>query len=57
MGRGAPRGHLVADVDNTASQAVAVRAGFRREGLVRSCLDRRDGSRGDAVLFGRVAGD
>lgn len=57
LGLGAPRVHLVADVDNTASQAVAVRAGFRREGLVRSCLDRRDGTRGDAVLFGRVAGD
>ncbi|MGK5115746.1 MULTISPECIES: GNAT family N-acetyltransferase [unclassified Geodermatophilus] len=57
LGLGAPRVHLVADVDNTASQAVAVRAGFTREGVVRSCLDRRDGTRGDAVLFGRVAGD
>ncbi len=57
LGLGAPRVHLVADVGNTASQAVAVRAGFTREGVVRSCLDRRDGTRGDAVLFGRVAGD
>ncbi|MGY1690012.1 GNAT family N-acetyltransferase [Geodermatophilus sp. SYSU D01105] len=57
LGLGAPRVHLVADVDNTASQSVAVRAGFQREGVVRSCLDRRDGTRGDAVLFGRVAGD
>jgi RimJ/RimL family protein N-acetyltransferase len=57
LGLGAPRVHLVADVDNTASQAVAVRAGFTREGVVRSCLDRRDGTRADAVLFGRVAGD
>ncbi|MGY1592679.1 GNAT family N-acetyltransferase [Geodermatophilus sp. SYSU D00708] len=55
--RGAPRVHLVADVENLASQAVAVRAGFTREGVVRSCLDRRDGTRADAVLFGRVAGD
>ncbi|MGY1641328.1 GNAT family N-acetyltransferase [Geodermatophilus sp. SYSU D00703] len=57
LGRGAPRVHLVADVDNAASQAVALRAGFTREGVVRSCLDRRDGTRADAVLFGRVAGD
>ncbi|MGY1632357.1 GNAT family N-acetyltransferase [Geodermatophilus sp. SYSU D01186] len=57
LGLGAPRVHLVADVDNTASQIVAERAGFTREGLVRSCLDRRDGTRADAVLFGRVAGD
>ncbi len=54
---GAPRVHLFADVANTASQAVAVRAGFTREGVVRASLDYRDGSRGDAVLFGRVAGD
>jgi RimJ/RimL family protein N-acetyltransferase len=57
MGLGAPRVHLVTDVDNVASQAVAVRAGFRREGVVRSCLERRDGSRGDAVLFGKLPGD
>jgi RimJ/RimL family protein N-acetyltransferase len=54
---GAPRVHLFADVRNSASQAVAVRAGFTREGVVRACLDQRDGSRSDAVLFGRVAGD
>lgn len=57
VGLGAPRVHLYADVENTASQAVAVRAGFTREGVVRSCLDYRDGSRGDAVLFGRLAED
>jgi RimJ/RimL family protein N-acetyltransferase len=54
---GAPRVHLFADVGNTASQATAVRAGFTAEGTVRACLDYRDGSRGDAVLFGRLAGD
>jgi hypothetical protein len=37
--------------------AVAVRAGFTREGVVRAALAERDGSRADAVLFGRVAGD
>jgi RimJ/RimL family protein N-acetyltransferase len=55
LGHGAPRVHLFTDVGNTASQAVAVRAGFTAEGTVRSCLDYRDGSRGDAVLFGRLA--
>jgi RimJ/RimL family protein N-acetyltransferase len=57
LGHGAPRVHLFTDVDNTASQGVAVRAGFTAEGTVRACLDYRDGSRSDAVLFGRVAGD
>jgi RimJ/RimL family protein N-acetyltransferase len=57
LGLGARRVHLYADVRNTASQAVARRAGFTREGVVRSCLDYRDGSRGDAVLFGRLPGD
>ena len=55
--RGAGRVHLFADVGNAASQAVARRAGFADEGIVRSCLPYRDGSRGNAVLFGRLAGD
>ena len=54
---GAPRVHLLADVGNIASQAVARRAGFAEEGVVRSCLPYRDGARGDAVLFGRLPGD
>ena len=53
---GALRAHLLADVGNPASQAVARRAGFTEEGVVRSCLPYRDGTRGDAVLFGRLAG-
>ena len=57
LGLGAPRVHLLADVGNTASQAVAVRAGFTREGVVRSCLDYRDGTRGDAALFSRLPED
>ena len=56
LGHGAPRVHLFTDVDNTASQGVAMAAGFSAEGTVRSCLEYRDGTRGDAVLFGRVAG-
>ena len=56
IGHGATRVHLFTDVDNTASQAVARRAGFTAEGTVRACLDYRDGTRSDAVLFGRVTG-
>ena len=51
----APRVHLYTDVANTASQAVARRAGFTEEGVVRGCLSYRDGRRADAVLFGRLA--
>ncbi len=54
---GAPRVHLYADVGNTASQATARRAGFIQEGIARSCLEYRDGTRGDAVLFSRLPVD
>ena len=54
---GAVRVHLVVDVANDASQAVARRAGFTAEGVVRGCLPRRGGGAADAVLFGRLAGD
>jgi len=54
---GAPRVHLWVDVANAASQAVARRAGFTEEGVVRGVLDERDGSRADGVLFGRLPGD
>ncbi len=57
LSRGAARVHLFTDVANTPSQAVARRAGFTEEGVVRGCLDHRDGLRADAVLFGRLAGD
>ena len=57
LARGAHRVHLFADVGNAPSQAVARAAGFTREGLVRSCLPYRDDTHGDAVLFGRLAGD
>jgi RimJ/RimL family protein N-acetyltransferase len=57
FGLGAPRVHLWVDVDNAPSQAVARRAGFTQEGVVRAVLDRRDGSRADAVLFGRLPTD
>jgi RimJ/RimL family protein N-acetyltransferase len=53
----APRVHLFADVANGASQAVARRAGFTDEGVVRGCLPYRHRSRGDAVLFSRLPGE
>jgi RimJ/RimL family protein N-acetyltransferase len=53
--RGARRVHLFTDVGNEASQAVARSAGFTEEGVVRGCLDYRDGRSADAVLFGRLA--
>jgi RimJ/RimL family protein N-acetyltransferase len=57
LGLGAPRVHLVADVRNAASRAVARRAGYSQEGVLRSYLSYRDGSRGDAALFSRLPGD
>jgi RimJ/RimL family protein N-acetyltransferase len=57
LGLGAPRVHLVADVRNGASLAVARRAGFTQEGVLRSGLGYRDGSRGDAALFSRLPTD
>ncbi|MGY5892104.1 GNAT family N-acetyltransferase, partial [Blastococcus deserti] len=57
LAHGAPRVHLFADVRNTASLAVARKAGFAQEGVVRRCLQYRDGSGGDAAVFGGVSGD
>jgi RimJ/RimL family protein N-acetyltransferase len=57
LGLGAPRVYLVADVANAASRAVALRAGFSLEGVLRSYLEDRDGSRADAALFSRLPGD
>lgn len=54
---GAPRVHLHADVRNGASRAVARRGGVTQEGVVRGCLQYRDGTRGEAALFGRLAGE
>jgi RimJ/RimL family protein N-acetyltransferase len=52
--RGAARVHLFADVTNGPSLATARKAGFVQEGVVRRCLEYRDGSLGDAALFGRL---
>ena len=48
--------HLMADVDNTASQAVAVRAGFTREGVMRSGMLARGVAR-DHVVFSLLPGE
>ena len=42
---------LLTDPDNRGSQRVAEKAGFQREGLLRSSLENRDGTRRDAVIF------
>ena len=47
---------LTAAPDNAASQRVAEKAGFRREGLLRSHLPFRDGRR-DSVLFSPLTSD
>jgi RimJ/RimL family protein N-acetyltransferase len=48
---GLGRVELVTDPDNIASQRVAEKAGFQREGVLRSMLVNRDGSRRDGVMF------
>lgn len=42
---------LLTDPENVASQRVAEKAGFQREGLLRSSLEYRDGRRRDSILF------
>ncbi len=46
---------LLADTENVASQRVAEKAGFRREGILRSTLEYRDGTRNDSVIFSLLA--
>ena len=51
------RVELVTDPDNVASQRVAEKAGFQREGVLRSVLLCRDGSRRDGVMFSLLPGE
>jgi RimJ/RimL family protein N-acetyltransferase len=47
---------LTTTLDNAASQRVAERAGFRREGVLRSWAESR-GRRVDLVMYSRLPGD
>jgi ribosomal-protein-alanine N-acetyltransferase len=47
---------LTTNLDNAASQRVAERAGFRREGVLRSWAENR-GRRVDLVMYSRLPGD
>jgi RimJ/RimL family protein N-acetyltransferase len=53
---GAARVQLLTESDNVASQRVAEKAGFTREGTLRSFLDFK-GRRRDAVMFSLLPGD
>ncbi len=53
---GLARVHLTTHVENAASQGVAERAGFRREGVLRSWEELR-GERVDLVMYSLVAAD
>ena len=51
------RVELLADVENPASQRVAEKAGFVREGVARAARADRDGVPHDMVVFSRVSAD
>jgi RimJ/RimL family protein N-acetyltransferase len=53
---GALRAQLLIDVDNVASQRVAERCGYVREGVLRS-LHLKDGLRTDTVVYSRLPSD
>ncbi len=48
---GLERLELITDPDNQASQRVAEKVGFQREGVLRAHLLTRDGRRRDSVMF------
>ena len=54
---GLERLELMTDPDNAASQRVAEKVGFRREGVLRSHLVHHDGQRRDSVLFSLLPGE
>jgi len=55
--QGLGRVELITDPDNVASQGVAEKAGFKREGVLRSHLLHRDGRRRDSVMFSLLPSD
>jgi RimJ/RimL family protein N-acetyltransferase len=48
---------LITDPDNVASQRVAEKVGFRREGVMRSEMLHPDGRRRDSVVFSLLPGE
>jgi RimJ/RimL family protein N-acetyltransferase len=48
---------LVTDPDNLASQPVAEKVGFQREGVLRAHLRHPDGRRRDSVMFSLLPGE
>jgi RimJ/RimL family protein N-acetyltransferase len=54
---GMGRMELATDPENVASQRVAEKAGFEREGILRALLPERDGGRRDGVMFSLLPGD
>ena len=54
---GIGRLELHTDPENIASQRVAARAGFTREGVLRAHTIRTDGTRADAVVYSLIPAD
>jgi len=54
---GLGRMELLTDPENVASQRVAEKAGFQREGVLRATLPERDGGRRDGVMFSLLPSD
>ncbi len=48
---------LITDPENHASQRVAAKVGFQREGVLRSHLPHPDGRRRDSVMFSLLPGE
>jgi RimJ/RimL family protein N-acetyltransferase len=57
MSRGLARVELLTHPDNWPSQRVAMRAGYRREGLRRGAGVERGGGRYDLLVWARLSGD
>jgi RimJ/RimL family protein N-acetyltransferase len=54
---GLQRLELITDPDNVASQRVAEKVGYRREGVLRSHLRQSDGRIRDSVMFSLLPGE
>jgi len=54
---GLERLQLFTDPDNRASQRVADKVGYQREGILRSHLPQRDGTRRDSIAFSLLPGE